>query len=1139
MRKAMATTFLAGLAGLALTGCDRDTSAFSTQDADRFRSLVSGRITDRQGAPVTGALVTALPGGTTTVSGDSGKFQLTLPSGSYQVSVIKDEYLDTTLSDSLHLPLLAKDTLSRLGLVYRYATLSGKVLTAGAPQFAGIVVQDQTVSATALTNVPFTLGKIEPGPVQVFAVVPNVGYASFSTVFQPSDTLKNVILNVSLPGGVVQGQVVNTVAASARRLTGSARKMAATGNGISNVSVQAFGGILRTVTAVDGSFSLPTIPGSGSVVLTIDDTTGHRTQSVTGVKVREGRILDIGDVWLNSTAGRSDSTPRSSIALVHASDSSTTLLAWTGNDTGLHVSRWKWDLNGGSDTTRAGRTTLWKTAYYSGRWKSGDTFQVHAWPIFLDSAHKTLRQAINPATITVEVLPDPDTTAPSLARAFSLASSNHLWNDSVATVKWSVSDAGGVDSAWVNNRPAGLIGDTITVKDTLSVGSDTLVLKVRDSSGNIATDIVTLTRAAKPQPPKVARPTYTNDTNFVRFVDSTPTVVWNVFRGAKLASLVLQGQHLPIHDSDVVQVADTIHLEVSKPLTLRLWASDSLGDTARDSVVLVRLDTTAMVLSRLFSPGSTNHPWQDSTPTIRWIALTGGGVDSIWVNNAPATFSGDTISVTKTLKVGSNVLALKVRDLFGKVAIDTVTLTRGAKPPPPKLVRSNFSTDTVFARFVDTSASVTWKVVRGAKLASIVLQGKSQSVHDSDTVQVSATVPLAVLKPLTVKLWASDSIGDTARDSVVLVRRDTTHPVLARLSPMKDTSRAFQDSMITPSWKVTDNLTPDSVWVNGIGFLLGKGRWPSVHLAVGTDTVSVKVRNAVGLVAVDTLFVTRLDTTAPILMRRVPMQDTTRSWVDSLVNVSWTVIDALSPDSLWLNGKPFSLSVTAGWPNETLSVGRNVVYLNVRNALGKWASDSIVLTRSPRFTYGTLVDTRDNQSYKTIAIGKQVWMAQDLNYKVDSSWCPLDSSNTCATYGRLYSWAAAMDTTPKYNSTFYNANGGASVQGACPAGWHVPSQSDWNALQSTVNNSSLKSTSGWDKNMNSGDNWGFTGLPAGYRDTTTTATFYPIGAYARFWSSSETSATQAGSLDLSYNSVQATLAQFDKRTAYSVRCISN
>src|ERR1035437_8688510 len=250
MRKLMTATLLAGLTGFVMMGCDRDTSAFSTQDADRFRSLVSGRITDRQGKAVTGALVTALPGGTTTVSGDSGKFQLTLPSGSYRVSVIKDEYLDTTLSDSLRLPLLAKDTLARLGRVYRYATIKGVVLDSTSlvgQSGAGIVVQDQTVSATALPNGAFTLGKIEPGPVQVFAVVPGVGYASLNTTLHASDTLKNVSLAVSHKGGSVQGQVVTVGTGSARRLGSAARTSAASDSvGTPGIAVWAIGGVLRT-----------------------------------------------------------------------------------------------------------------------------------------------------------------------------------------------------------------------------------------------------------------------------------------------------------------------------------------------------------------------------------------------------------------------------------------------------------------------------------------------------------------------------------------------------------------------------------------------------------------------------------------------------------------------------------------------------------------------------------------------------------------------------------------------------------------------------------------------------------------------------------------------------------------------------
>jgi uncharacterized protein (TIGR02145 family) len=569
---------------------------------------------------------------------------------------------------------------------------------------------------------------------------------------------------------------------------------------------------------------------------------------------------------------------------------------------------------------------------------------------------------------------------------------------------------------------------------------------------------------------------------------------------------------------------------------LKLWASDSLGDTARDSVVLVRLDTTATVLSRLFTVASTVHPWQDSTTTIQWIAVTAGGVDSVWVNGVPTAHNGDTIRVAKTMKVGNNPVSVKVRDLFGKLASDSVNLTRGAKPAAPKISRSSYPGDTTFLRFVDSMPAVAWKVVRGAPLANLVLQGKSQPIHDSDTVQISAGVHLDVLKPLSVKLWASDSIGDTARDSFVLVRRDTTHPVLARLSPAKDTSRAFQDSMITASWKVTDTLAPDSVWVNGKGILYQKGGWPSLHLALGKNTVSVKVRNALGVVAADSLIVTRRDTSAPVLKHRAPSKDTTFAWTDSVVNVSWSYTDSLPQDSAWWDSNPPVQVIRnlASHP-ETLSVGTRVVHLALRNALGKWASDSLVLTRSPRFAYGTLADPRDNQSYRTITIGKQVWMAQDLNYEIDSSWCPENSSSACATYGRLYTWAAAMNLKPSYNSTFYNANGGASIQGTCPTLWHIPSQSEWNALQSAVNDSSLKSTDGWSKSGNSGDSWGFTGLPSGYRDTT--ATFYPVGPNARFWSSSETAAAQAGALSLVYSSMQATLSQFDKRNGFSVRCI--
>ena len=129
----------------------------------------------------------------------------------------------------------------------------------------------------------------------------------------------------------------------------------------------------------------------------------------------------------------------------------------------------------------------------------------------------------------------------------------------------------------------------------------------------------------------------------------------------------------------------------------------------------------------------------------------------------------------------------------------------------------------------------------------------------------------------------------------------------------------------------------------------------------------------------------------------------------------------------------------------------------------------------------TLTDLRDGQVYKTVTIGNQIWMAENLNYKTDSSFCYNDSAEYCAKYGRLYVWTAAMD--------------------ACPSGWHLPDLAEWKTLLAAVGGDSvagakLKSTSGWNSDGNGTDDFGFTVLPAGGRSSKDF-----VGEAAAFWTS--------------------------------------
>ena len=265
--------------------------------------------------------------------------------------------------------------------------------------------------------------------------------------------------------------------------------------------------------------------------------------------------------------------------------------------------------------------------------------------------------------------------------------------------------------------------------------------------------------------------------------------------------------------------------------------------------------------------------------------------------------------------------------------------------------------------------------------------------------------------------------------------------------------------------------------------------------------------------------------------------------------------------------------------------------------LGEWSEGYIDVDRypweppqesflNPNIEYGELTDSRDGNVYKTVQIGEQVWMAENLRYADSAAtpslkgrtWCYKDRPEMCDVVGLYYTWAAAIDSV-KLASDPENpldcGNGKecgitGPVQGICPEGWRLPTMDEFDVLQKGAKYTpadytafwasssfrSLRSSVGWDAcwledeecfteselehlgNKDNTNTTGFSAIPAGYRFPN--GDMQSPGVEAFFWSSTEYSTNNAGSLSLNRN--LHGVMQWDdagKVLATNVRCIKD
>jgi uncharacterized protein (TIGR02145 family) len=163
---------------------------------------------------------------------------------------------------------------------------------------------------------------------------------------------------------------------------------------------------------------------------------------------------------------------------------------------------------------------------------------------------------------------------------------------------------------------------------------------------------------------------------------------------------------------------------------------------------------------------------------------------------------------------------------------------------------------------------------------------------------------------------------------------------------------------------------------------------------------------------------------------------------------------------------------------------------------------------------GTYKDTRNDKSYKTVKIGKQIWMAENLAFKVQKGcWAYNDDQANVARFGYLYSWETAKSI--------------------CPSGWHLPNKKEFETL---INNCG-GSTEVTYKAILSGGCTGLSVLLNGYREEN--GDFLGLGDHTVFWSSTADSNDYAWSLYVNDFDSDFIMGTGNHSCSFSVRCLKD
>jgi hypothetical protein len=575
----------------------------------------------------------------------------------------------------------------------------------------------------------------------------------------------------------------------------------------------------------------------------------------------------------------------------------------------------------------------------------------------------------------------PDGKVPTVAIVAPTGNATFTATTSSIAVSGTASDDTGVTQVtWTNNRGGSGTAAGTTAWSAASVpllgGSNIITITARDSAGNVATDVLTVTRNDSAAP-AVSITAPTANANY-----STGQATVNLAGTASDDIGVTQVTWTTDKGASGAASGTTAWTIANVPLSwgvtvVTVMAKDQAGNSTSDVMTVTRVDSaaptvdvTSPVAAATFSTTSPTVAFggtaADNTGVtqVTWSNSKGGG----GVANGTASWSANV-----TLQPGANVLTVTAKDAAGNVATDTltVTLTDAVAPtvaistPTAANTHSTASASIALGGSASDTFGVTevrWSNNRGGS-------GVATGTSDWSVVAVALQAGVNV-----VTISARDAAGNTATDTISITS-DGKAPVLAITAPGGAGPHVTKAETFSLAGTATDDLgVTDVAWTNsrgGSGTASGAASWniASVALQTGVNVITVTARDAAGNRTTASISVTR-DSRAPSIAIAAPTSNAT-----FVTNALGTGLrgtasdDATVSQVTWQNSRGGSgtASGTTDWsvPSAALQTGTNVITVTARDAAGNTASATLTITLDIKAPVVSIVSPTNASGFAT------------------------------------------------------------------------------------------------------------------------------------------------------------------------------